>query len=87
MKKQTGPENIRVNALCPGTIDTPATNLHAAKLGISKEELVERTVQDHFIKRLGTTMDCAQATLFLASDESSFITGTFLMLDGGYTAH
>ena len=82
-----GPENSRVNALCPGTIDTPATSKHAANLGISKAELVEDTVKAHFIKRLGSTLDCAQAALFLASDESSFVTGTFLMLDGGYTAH
>ncbi|CAE7922528.1 bacC [Symbiodinium sp. KB8] len=82
-----GPENIRVNAVCPGTIDTPATAKHATKLGVSKAELVEKTVEAHFLKRLGSTKDCAQATLFLASDESSFITGTHLMVDGGYTAH
>jgi len=82
-----GPENIRVNAVCPGTIDTPATSLHAKKLGLTKAQLTEETVKTHFIKRLGTTLDCAYATLFLASDESSFITGTHLMVDGGYTAH
>lgn len=43
--------------------------------------------QDHFIKRLGSTMDCAMACVFLASDESTFITGTHLMVDGGYTVH
>lgn len=82
-----GPEGIRVNAVCPGTIDTPATTLHATKLKMTKEELVELTVKDHFIKRLGSTLDCAHATLFLASDESTFVTGTFLMVDGGYTTH
>lgn len=82
-----GPDKIRVNAVCPGTIDTPATTLHATKLGLTKQELVEKTVEAHFIKRLGTTLDCANAALFLASDESTFVTGTFLMLDGGYTAH
>ena len=82
-----GPENIRVNAVCPGTIDTPATTTHATKLGLTKAELVEKTIGDHFIKRLGSTLDCAYASLFLASDESSFITGTHIMLDGGYTVH
>jgi len=82
-----GPENIRVNAVCPGTIDTPATTTHATKLGLTKEALVAQTVEAHFIKRLGSTEDCAYATLFLASDESSFVTGAHLMLDGGYTVH
>ena len=82
-----GPEGIRVNAVCPGTIDTPATSLHAKNLGITKAELTKDTVKDHFIKRLGSTLDCAYATLFLASDESTFITGTHLLVDGGYCAH
>lgn len=73
-----GPENIRVNAVCPGTIDTPATDLHAKKLGWTKETLTQETVKNHFIKRLGTTLDVAHAVLFLASDESTFITGTSL---------
>jgi NAD(P)-dependent dehydrogenase (short-subunit alcohol dehydrogenase family) len=82
-----GPERIRCNAVCPGTIDTPATSKHADNLGISKEELAETIIKDHFIKRLGTTLEVAQAALFLASDESTFITGSNLFVDGGYTAH
>lgn len=79
-----GPEGIRVNAVCPGTIDTPATSLHAAKLGITKAELVKAQCETHAIKRLGSTLDVALAMLFLASDESKFVTGSHLDVDGGY---
>lgn len=82
-----GPDGVRCNAVCPGTIDTPATSKHAAKLGLTKAQLTEIVVQDHFIKRLGHVDEVAFAALFLASDESSFTTGSTLMVDGGYTAH
>jgi NAD(P)-dependent dehydrogenase (short-subunit alcohol dehydrogenase family) len=85
MSLDLGPERIRVNAVCPGTIDTPATSKHATKLNITKAELTRMQCKGHFVKRLGATLDCAYAALFLASDESSFITGTSLMVDGGYT--
>ena len=85
MSLDLGPERIRVNAVCPGTIDTPATTKHATKLGITKAELTTMQNKSHFVKRLGSTLDCAYASLFLASDESSFITGSSIMVDGGYT--
>jgi NAD(P)-dependent dehydrogenase (short-subunit alcohol dehydrogenase family) len=87
MAMDYGEFNIRVNCICPGTIDTPATSEHAKKLGISKEELVKITIKDHFLKKLGSVDDVAYAVLFFASDESSFITGTSLLIDGGNTAH
>jgi NAD(P)-dependent dehydrogenase (short-subunit alcohol dehydrogenase family) len=85
--RQLAGEGIRVNAFCPGTIDTPATENHAKFLNISKEELTKWTVRSHFLKRLGTTLDCAYACLYLASDESTFVTGTSLVVDGGYLPH
>tara|TARA_B100000686_G_scaffold22724_1_gene20831 strand:- start:338 stop:1321 length:984 start_codon:yes stop_codon:yes gene_type:complete len=85
MSLDLGPERVRVNAVCPGTIDTPATTKHATKLGITKAELTTMQCKSHFVKRLGSTLDCAYASLFLASDESSFITGSSIMVDGGYT--
>ena len=85
MSLDLGSERIRVNAVCPGTIDTPATTRHATKLKITKTELTEMQCKSHFLKRLGSTLDCAYAVLFLASDESSFITGSSIMVDGGYT--
>lgn len=86
MAMDLGPERIRVNAVCPGVIDTPATSKHAKNLGIPKSELAAECVKSHFLKRLGSTLDCAYAVLFLASEESSFITGTSLLVDGGLTA-
>eukprot|EP01114_Cavostelium_apophysatum_P014312 TRINITY_DN3677_c0_g1_i1.p1 TRINITY_DN3677_c0_g1~~TRINITY_DN3677_c0_g1_i1.p1 ORF type:complete len:265 (-),score=31.72 TRINITY_DN3677_c0_g1_i1:65-859(-) len=82
-----GVDNIRCNAVCPGSIDTPATSKHAEKLGITKDELTKEMIKDHFLKKMGTTRDVANAVLFLASNESSFITGSTLMVDGGFTAH
>jgi len=81
-----GEENIRVNVVCPGMIDTPVTTLHAEKMGKSREEMAENHMKKQFLKRLGSTLDVAYATLFLASDESSFITGTSLVVDGGLLA-
>lgn len=71
--------NIRVNAVCPGYIDTPMIN----QLG---EEVKNYLVGLHPAGRLGTSEEVAKAVLFLASDDASFITGTSLMVDGGYTA-
>jgi len=87
MAMDLGADNIRVNAVCPGNIDTPATSTHAKFLGITKEELVQQALKSHFIKRFGTGRDVANAVIFLASDESTFITGTTLAVDGGYLAH
>lgn len=68
-------QNIRVNAVAPGVIDTPmVTSPH--------EEMVANVP----FKRLGEVEDIANAVLFLASDESKYITGTSLVVDGGYTA-
>jgi NAD(P)-dependent dehydrogenase (short-subunit alcohol dehydrogenase family) len=55
-------------------------------LGITKDELVAQTVTQHFIKRLGSTDDVAKCVLFLASDESTFISGAAIPVDGGVLA-
>lgn len=69
-------ENIRVNALCPGFIDTPIIPVEM------KEALIGITP----IGRLGTSEEMAKATLFLALDDSSFMTANTLTVDGGFTA-
>ncbi|MET3682875.1 NAD(P)-dependent dehydrogenase (short-subunit alcohol dehydrogenase family) [Alkalibacillus flavidus] len=69
-------ENIRINALCPGFVDTPILPPE------SKEALAEATP----VKRLGQPDEIAKSVLFLASDDSSFMTGASLIVDGGVTA-
>jgi len=87
MAMDLGVDNIRVNAICPGTIDTAATEKHAAQLGTTKSELTKEVLKGHFIKRLGKPEDVAYAAVFLGGDESTFITGSCLAVDGGFLAH
>ncbi|HLR15001.1 MAG TPA: SDR family oxidoreductase [Bacillota bacterium] len=76
-----GRQGVRVNTLFPGIIETPMTqNLSASK------ELLEQLVRATPLERLGQPEDIANAVLFLASDESSYITGAELTIDGGFSA-
>jgi NAD(P)-dependent dehydrogenase (short-subunit alcohol dehydrogenase family) len=72
-------ENIRVNAVCPGYILTPL-------LQSAGEEIVIQLADAQPMGRIGKPEEVAKAVVFLASDDASFITGTSLMVDGGYTA-
>jgi len=74
-----GPHGIRVNAIAPGPTPTDGANL------VISEEAWERRRQRVPLGRLGTPQDMANAALFLASDEASFITGDMLFIDGGIT--
>lgn len=80
------PHNIRVNSICPGCILTSASYREIERLGLTFEQWRDRVAPLHMLNRLGEPREVANAVLFLASDESSFITGTHLMVDGGYTA-
>ncbi len=72
-------DNIRVNTVSPGYVMTPLLeNLDA--------QAIERLVSLHPLGRLGKPSEVAKAIVFLASDDASFITGTSLLVDGGYTA-
>jgi NAD(P)-dependent dehydrogenase (short-subunit alcohol dehydrogenase family) len=79
---------IRVNTLMPGLMDTPmAIEGHAAARNISKTELrAERDKRVPLRAKMGTAWDVAYAALFLHSDESAFITGVVLPVDGGQSA-
>jgi len=74
--------NIRVNALCPGWVDTPFNNPFMRQMG--GREALERYVAERIpMGRWATTDEIAEAILFLASDRSSFMTGQALVIDGG----
>jgi NAD(P)-dependent dehydrogenase (short-subunit alcohol dehydrogenase family) len=70
---------IRVNCFCPGSIDT-------AMLNNMPREYIDAVIAANPVKRVGRPEEVADLALFLASDESSFITGTEIVIDGGYTA-
>jgi NAD(P)-dependent dehydrogenase (short-subunit alcohol dehydrogenase family) len=78
-------DNIRVNAVAPGTIRTPAVDDCIHKIGMTLEEGYKRFGEDAVLKRLGEPMEIAYAVLFLASDEASYVTGANLVVDGGAT--
>jgi NAD(P)-dependent dehydrogenase (short-subunit alcohol dehydrogenase family) len=79
-------ENIRVLAVCPGTIDTEMVRASAAQEPDGVEAALKRYGQSHPIGRIGTGDDIANAVLFLASDRASFMTGEYVCVDGGYMA-
>ena len=76
------PYGIRVNAVCPGVIDTPMNERNLAR-SEDPEAMRRSWFEVTPLGRLGTPRDVAQAMLFLASDESSFVTGLPLVIDGG----
>lgn len=72
-------DNIRVNSVHPGGVDT-------AMLDVLDPEALQAVRHTHPLGRLATATDIAYGVVYLASDESSFVTGTELVIDGGYTA-
>ena len=78
---QYAKEGIRCNSVHPGTIETPMTAVMLADQQY-RQDRMERTP----LRRLGTAQDVAYGVLYLASDESSFVTGSELVIDGGRTA-
>jgi len=77
-------DHIRVNCICPGTIPTPL--YHEFVSSLSNKAEVEATLKKEHPLGLGSEEDIAYAALYLASDESRYMTGSPLIIDGGYTA-
>lgn len=80
-------DNIRVNSVHPGSIWTPMLKKACGKMGIPDEEQCRKAfAKMNPIGWVGEPIDVAYAVLYLASDESRFVTGAELVVDGGYTA-
>ena len=92
LAKRLAPEKIRVNAICPGPIDTPMLRVFVARpdqqrtAGQDKEELVALRGRQNPMGRTGKPEEIANAALFLISDEASFVSGAALPVDGAATA-
>lgn len=80
------PFGIRVNTICPGYIYTNAFINSCEKLGLDIEEEDKRASAMHLLNRQGQPEEVAAAAAFLASDDASFMTGSDLLVDGGYLA-
>jgi NAD(P)-dependent dehydrogenase (short-subunit alcohol dehydrogenase family) len=81
-----GPDGIRANCVCPGDIDTPLLREEMRLVGLHPEEELEASAAGRPVRRLGRPDDVAAAIAFLASEESGYITGTTLVMDGGWLA-
>jgi NAD(P)-dependent dehydrogenase (short-subunit alcohol dehydrogenase family) len=77
-----GAQNIRVNCICPGDTDTAMLRNEARQLGQAEDEFLSDSAKRP-LGRVGTADEIAQAALYLASDASTFVTGTSLVVDGG----
>ena len=77
------PRGIRINAVCPGVIDTPMVGDMLKKQADSMKEIM----RDQPIGRLGRPEEIASAVLWLCSPGASFVIGQALAVDGGYTVH
>ena len=77
---------IRVNAICPGAIDTPMPHKYLEKFADQKTEIWQAMEEAHLVGRLGEPHEVINLVLFLASDESTFMNGAVIPVDGGYTA-
>jgi 3-oxoacyl-[acyl-carrier protein] reductase len=79
LAREAGPDNIRVNAVAPGAFPTAATEIHA-----DQEKLWNDVLTAQSLKRRGECEDVARAIAFFAGDDSRFVTGQTLLVDGGW---
>ncbi|MGI6038237.1 MAG: SDR family NAD(P)-dependent oxidoreductase [Limnochordia bacterium] len=85
--EEVGPDNIRVNTVCPGAVAGPRIDRvmekRAKEFGLSVEEMVAKTLQDTPLRRMVTEEEIAEVACFLASDAASGITGEEIIVSGG----
>jgi 3-oxoacyl-[acyl-carrier protein] reductase len=79
LAREAGPEGIRVNAVAPGAFPTAATEIHA-----DQDALWRDVLESQSIKRRGEVEDVARAIAFFAGEDSGFVTGQTLLVDGGW---
>src|SRR5262249_31379727 len=80
-------QGIRCNAICPGTVQTPFVEGYLKRSFPGQEEVVRQTLHARQpLGRMGQPEEIAAAALYLASDEAAFVTGSALVIDGGWTA-
>ena len=83
-------KGVRCNAICPGTVDSPSlrerVDAQATRSGISVEAALQAFRARQPMGRLGSVEEVAAMAAFLAADESRFVTGTAMVIDGGWTA-
>ncbi len=82
---ELAPAGVRVNSVHPGFIETPMV-VNAIRESENSNEMRDMIISRHAMARLGVPREIADGIVFLASDESSFMTGAELVIDGGYTA-
>lgn len=78
---ENGPQGIRVNSVAPGAIDTPMLRGALERMGADPDEFAQQLA---VLGRFGQAREIAQASLWLASDAASYVTGSTLHVDGGY---
>ena len=76
---------VRINCICPGRTQTPFVEARLKEYA-DPQEYMKQLVAPHAVKRLAQPSEIAAAALFLATDESAFVTGSAFAVDGGYTA-
>jgi NAD(P)-dependent dehydrogenase (short-subunit alcohol dehydrogenase family) len=87
---ELAPNDIRVNSISPGVVDTPMLRkdmaLEAEKRGVDTESIVKERASEQALRRLAEPREIASAILFLASGEASYVNGADFIVDGGWTA-
>ncbi|MCB1748450.1 MAG: glucose 1-dehydrogenase [Gammaproteobacteria bacterium] len=87
MATDLAPHNIRVNAICPGVVDTPMPRRYVGEVSEAERAAAFGAMADmHLLKRLARPEEIVNVVVFLASDEASFMTGAVIPVDGGLTA-